>query len=221
MADVIQWGVDQLYTVLNQIVTGAAVERAQISMNNQHLIDLNAQVQALADSPQKTEMLSWIQTSVQRQAEIAGAYRNLSGNFATLALQAENWLKSVGVTPSIPTQLSGLGIAPIVVIVPVAIVGLAATAWAAVAWIHEKNAAQIAAIQAHNQALAALVSKGASVADILAFEKDTSAAVAALTPKGGDPLAQMGDILSMVILAGAFFMFAPMLKDMITKRKTA
>jgi hypothetical protein len=221
MADVIQWGVDQLYTMLNQIVTGAAVDRAQISMNNQHLIDLNAAVQALPSSLQKSQMITWIQSSVTRQAEIASAYRNLSANFAKLSLQAQAWLKSMGVTPSIPGQLSGLGVAPVLIVVPVAIAGLALTAWAAVAWLHEKNAAQVAAISAHNKALAALVSGGATPAQILAFEQQSNAAINALTPKGGDPLSQLTDMMGMMMVAAAVFMFLPMLKDLTGKRRAA
>lgn len=220
MANPVQWGVDELYAMLNQIVAGAQAEAAQISINNQHLIDLNAQVQALPASAQKTELLSWIRSSVQRQAEIVGNYRNLSANFASLAAKAKAWLTSVGITPSVP-GLSGLGVAPALILVPVALAALAATAWAAVAYIHAKNAAQVAAISAHNAALAALVSRGASVADILALEKQSAAEVAATAPKGGDPLSSASGLIGMLILAGAVVMFAPMVRDMISKRRAA
>jgi hypothetical protein len=220
MAGAVQWGVDQLYAMLNQIVAGAQSERAQISMNNQHLIDLNATVQALPASAQKSAMLSWIQSSVSRQAMIAASYRNLSANFARLAAQVESWLTSVGITPSVP-QLSGLGIAPAVILVPIALAALAATAWAAVAWIHQQNAAQIAAINAHNQALAALVSRGATVADIQAFERTSAAEVAAAAPRGADPFGQIQGILGLAIVGGALFLFAPLLKGLSPKRGTA
>jgi hypothetical protein len=220
MAGAVQWGVDQLYAMLSQIVNGAQQERAQISMNNQHLIDLNGTVQALPASPQKSAMQAWIKSSVQRQAVIVGSYRSLSANFARLAAQAKAWLTSIGVTPSVP-QLSGLGIAPALILVPVAMAALAATAWAAVAWIHQQNAAQIAAIGAHNQALAALVSRGATVAEIQAFERTSAAEVAAAAPKGADPFGQIQGILGLAIVGGALFLFAPLLKGLIPKRGTA
>jgi hypothetical protein len=223
MANPIQWGVDELYTTLDNIVQGAAVERAQISMNNQNLIDLNAKVQALPASAQKNTMIAWINTSVARQAQIVSSYRTLSANFASLATQAESWLKSVGLTPSVPapTSLSGLGVAPALILVPVAIVGLAAAAWAAVAWIHESNAAQISAINAHQQAFNTLVSKGATVDQLLQFQKDADAATKDLMPKTPDPFSKVTDMITLMMIAGGVFMLLPMLRDMMPKRSAA
>jgi hypothetical protein len=197
VANPVQWGVDQLFAFLSQIQTGADGERAQLSMNNAGLIDLNAQADAIADPPTRSAFKSWISTSVNRQYTIAGVYRDLSARFASLAAQVKAWLVSVGISPS-SSGLNGLGIAPALIVVPLALVALAAAAWAAVQWMREANRAQVDAIAFHRQALADLVAKGASADQLAAFAKQADATVAKQMPTGdpfGDLMSQVGSLL--------------------------
>lgn len=214
MPDVVQWSVDELFSMLTNIQQGAETERASASMNNQALIDLNAQAQAIADPQARATFLAWVQSSVARQDTIAAVWRNLSGRFADLVGKVKSWLESVGISPDIP-GLQGLG-QPLAIVVPVSLALIAIAAWAAVQWMHNANAAQVQAIQFHQQGLAALVAGGATPQQILDFMNGADRAVNNAMPKG-DPFANLMSSIDTVVLVGglalvAFFVVMPMLE---------
>lgn len=211
MADAVQWTVDQMFGQLDKIRAGAAVERAQISMNNAHLIDLNAQADEIGDPSARAQLKAWIGKSVAHQGEIANAYRALSGNFANLAAKAEAWLRSVGINSSVP-GLAGLGVAWVV---PVAIIALAVTALAAVLFIHELNAAQVKAIALHQDGLNALVHGGATPAQVAAYIANADASAQAqwnaAKKNAPDPfgISHLVDSLLPIALVAAVVLLAP------------
>lgn len=182
MPDVIQWGTDQLFSMLTQIQQGAEAERAQASENNQALIDLNTQAQQIPDPDSQAAFLAWVQTSVQRQNTIGRVWRDLSARFSDLIGKVKSWLESIGLSPDIP-GLAGLG-QPLAIIVPVSLALLTLTAWAAVVWMHNANAAQVQAIQFHQQGLAALVGSGATTQQLLDFMNGADTQINKTMPKG-------------------------------------
>jgi len=219
MPGVVQWGIDELFAMLGKIRAGAEAERVTISENNGRLVALNARVQALPASANKTKMLAWISQSVRRQAEIAGTWRALSKRFADLSAQVSAWLKSVGIAPS-AAGLSGLGELGAVWVVPVAIVALALVAWAAVAFIHERNQVQLKAIAFHEQAFNQLVKQGASTAELAAFVAGADKQTKALEPKGGDPLGGLGNAITALVIGAAVVMLLPTIMQAVRPRRT-
>ena len=199
VADAIQWGTDELFQMLTNIQQRAEAERAQASMNNQAIIDLNAQAAQITDPTARATFLAWVQSSVQRQDTIGRVWRDLSARFADLAAKVKAWLESVGLSPDIP-GLQGLG-QPLAIVVPVSLALLALAAWAAVSWMHAANAAQVQAIQFHQQALAALVGSGASAQQLVDFANSANTQIQSAMPKG-DPFGNLMNTASTLLWLG-------------------
>lgn len=221
MANVVQWGVDQLYAKLREIQQSAETERVNISRNNGKLVALNAQVQALPDSANKRAMLAWIAQSVQRQAQIVASWRNLSARFASLAGKVKTWLASVGINPS-DSGLAGLGDLGLVW-VPVTLVALAIAAWGACAYIHQRNQVQLKAIEFQETAFDQLVKQGANTSELQAFMESANKATQQLEPKNGDPLGleALAGAIPWIVGGALLVMFGPDIMRALRSRRAA
>lgn len=175
----VQWTIDQLFTRLRAVQADAEREWRTISTNNGRLIVLNQAADKVNDAAQRAQLKAWVQRSVARQVDIVHKWRATSAKVAELAKRVGDFLRAHGLTPS-----AGLGIAPLVV--PAAILALAAASIAAVAFVHEMNAAQNKALDLQEQGLSALVHAGATPQQIRDYMARAEQSIKATQPKG-DP----------------------------------
>lgn len=204
---VVQWTIDQLFGQLRRIRDGAAAERSRISMNNARLMDLNREADEIGDAARRQQFKAWIQRSVSRQGEIANLYRSTSAKISALADRIRSFLLQHGIAPS-AAGLSDLGVVPPLV-VPAALIALAAVSWAAVAFIHERNAVQTRMIDLHARGLNELIRGGASPQQIAQFIAEADAGLARAKPSN-DPFG-LESLLPIALVAVGLVVFGPQL----------
>jgi hypothetical protein len=115
---VIQWTVDQLFKQLNGIQARAQQQRAQISIGNAHVMDLDTRAQAIADPAVRAKVRADVHKLALNQGRIAKAFKSFGGKIAAASKSAADWMRSHGIEPS--AGLAGLGLAPLVI--PIAII---------------------------------------------------------------------------------------------------
>jgi len=195
VANPIQWGIDQVFAQLNNVVSQAHAERSQIYLNTAHLNDLTAVSTSIADPAARQAMKDWLEKSWTRQREVSNLYRMFADKFANAAAALKQFLIDNGIEPTVP----GLGAAPL--LVPIVVVGLVLTATAMVIYIHEKNVPQTKAIEFQMQGLSALQSGGASVAQLIDYMNKSEATVAGMKPTSPDPFGLTGFAQALVPVA--------------------
>lgn len=198
MADPVRYTVDQVFARMRDAQAGIERERAQISMNNQHLIDMKARAYTIADPTTRATMIAWIDRSARRQSEIAGYWRATNARVSSAVRKLSDWLVSIGIRPS-SGGLADVGAVPL--LVPAIIAGVVLLAWAAVAYVHEKNKPQILAINYHQRALDAAIKQGATPAQIAALVAEADRATRAAAPRDPDPLGLQGIAGSVATIA--------------------
>ena len=213
MADTAPWGVDTLFSWMRNIADAAERERAQISMNNARLMEMNAGSARIADPAARATFRAWIAKSVTRQAKIVATWRATQGKIAAAVARARAFLVAHGIKPSGP-GLSGLGAVPLVV--PIVIVGFVLAAWAAVVLVRSMNGPQTKAIDFHRSALDALVSRGASAEQLAAFIAQAEGSIAH-PPPGGNPFGALGDWIMPAALVLAAVLILPRVMPHVTR----
>lgn len=183
MATGVQWVIDQLFAQLRAIQTRSNAAKAQISINNAHLMELDKGSASIADPAARSRFRAWIALGVKRQGEIARRYRSLSGQLAQIAVKVGDFLKAHGINPS--AGLSDVGAAPL--LVPIGISALVIASIAAVRIIESNNKVQTTAIGYQREALQTLTTAGATPDQLLQTITAAERAAAASAPPVPDP----------------------------------
>lgn len=135
MAGAAQWTVDAFYGELNKL---AAAGRDVIAgLNAQKLTLQNAYTKARTSNDQP--MMTFLQPLIHKNSQLRLRYRDYVAKFNEIVGAVSGFLRNAGL--QVPATLSGLGLAPALIIIPATAVVMAGIAWGI---IHEMQSGKAA-----------------------------------------------------------------------------
>ncbi len=181
MAGLVQNTVDAFYSQLNSLGGAARAERAALLNQRDELQHRYSTARSGNDAAE----MKRLEPLIHENSRLRLRYTDVVGKFNSMLKAVSGLLAKAGITA--PAQLSGVGVAPLLIIVPAAVVTTAAITWGIV---HE--------IQAGRLKIASLIASGA-------------------LPPGyeaqGDPLANLGkDATTIALIIGAVILLPHVLK---------
>lgn len=210
----VQWTADQLLAELAKVKAWARAEFAAMGQNSAHMSDLYVQADSIADPAKRAAARGGLEAWANRQAGLVRDFNAAWGRYLAAYNAAASFLRSIGVNaPPDPGGLSGLGALPLV---PVVVVGavLLAAAWLAV--VHENNLTQRQDLSNQAARFAAFVGGRISAGDYVTLSR----ADAALAEQNKKPLPGGG--LQGMILPGlalvALIVLGPRLLELMPRK---
>jgi hypothetical protein len=211
MANPIQWSVDTLYNEIGKLEAEGRNEIAALNDQKARLQDAYTRARTANDQP----MMTFLQPLIHRNSSLRIKAKEFAARFNELVGKASGFLKHAGLT--VPATITGMGIAPALVIVPAAVVAVGLICWGI---LHEMNSGRIAidnALQTQGPELLKIIQDPAAPPDQKAA---ASAAYKKLLGEAGaqdDWVKQLTPILGLV----ALIVIAPSVLKMLPGKRAA
>lgn len=213
MANVLQMAVNDFWNSVMDLQAKAEHQQLIMNESRQKLIAAYSAARRDPDPASARSRMAALDPVVHQNSQIRMKYRDLVSAFNQAVAGAKTLIQKTGLT--VPNQLSGLGIIPALILVPVVAVAALGVGWEIYLWIESANRANVAATDA-----AIAISN-----DPDATPEQRAAARDAITKRAAQPPPPGGffDISGLVPLAGivALIVLGPQLLAMVPKRKAA
>lgn len=203
------WTIDVLFGEMRKIHDAAQAEKARISMNNQHVIELGRQADMIQDPAKRAAAKATVDKLYKNQVSIATQFKQFGAAWAKGVGLVRTFMNAVGIE-----MPQGLGVLPLV---PIAIAAAVIVAGVIVAAVVSRNNAASKEIAAKAQVLAQLASGNVTPdeAKALMAEIDKS------NPPPSDPLG-LTDALKaatpVLLLIGAIMILPPIVESFTRSR---
>jgi hypothetical protein len=137
MANIAQMAVNEFWASLKSLESVAKVEGAALEANRLKLIGASSAARKDPVKARSAQRQAALAPLIHRNSELRMQYRDLVGRFNSAVKSAAGVIRKVGLAA--PDTLSGLGIAPAVILVPIVAVAALGTAWAIAYSIQESR----------------------------------------------------------------------------------
>lgn len=210
MANVAQWTADQLLSQLQSVHKQAKYEWAELGKNSQAVALLYDRATRIPDPTQRAATRKALERWASRQARLQGDFNAAWRRFHSAHELATRFLRTIGIDAPTPEGLSGLGAAPLlIVLVPAAIVGAVTLAGIWFAAVHESNLVQREGLAIQARLVDARLAGQITTEDFLAMSRE--AADAADQKNKKNPLDDLSGILFPALAMVALIVVAPRL----------